>query len=241
MPPRKYISKRGPRSPKMIGPANARAVLTGEGSNPYSNRKATAAAAQKAIARRAAARKASAKKATAKKTEGTKAPALTSTAHNHWLYRGPIHRGVSKARVYIQNIRKKARRKGTLDLYIHNIRKGARRKGTLDKSPDLQKTTRLPAPPTPFRRMIREMGNEIAAAGAIRWAPEALEILWMEAEELLTAVLSTADLCARHAGRNTIMQSDIHLSCRLACMLPMSPQLAAALLPITRKREHTQE
>lgn len=43
--------------------------------------------------------------------------------------------------------------------------------------------------------MIREMGNEMAAAGDIRWAPEALEILWMEAEELLTAVLSSTCLC----------------------------------------------
>lgn len=77
-----------------------------------------------------------------------------------------------------------------------------------------QKSTELLIQKAPFARLAREIVQDMDV-GALRWRVEALNALQENAEAYLVRILHDANLCARHAGRQTVIQKDFWLAMRL--------------------------
>jgi len=127
-------------------------------------------------------------KQTAKKSLGGKAPRkqLATKAARMSL---PQTGGVKKVQRY---------RPGTVAL--REIRK-------------YQSTTSLLIRRLPFQRLVREISTNFRVE--IRFQSAALLALQESAEEYLVGVFSSANLCAIHAHRVTIMPRDIQLARRI--------------------------
>jgi histone H3 len=76
-----------------------------------------------------------------------------------------------------------------------------------------QKTTDLLIRKLPFRRLVREIAQEIRAG--FRMQESALLAMQEAAEEYLISMLDDANLCAIHGKRTTIMAKDMRLAKRL--------------------------
>lgn len=76
-----------------------------------------------------------------------------------------------------------------------------------------QKTTENLIPKSPFRRLIREIVNQISPN--LRMTESAAEALQEASEAKLVEMLEDSNLCAIHAHRVTIKPKDIHLTQRL--------------------------
>jgi len=77
-----------------------------------------------------------------------------------------------------------------------------------------QKGSELLLRKLPFARLVREI-CEYATSLTLRFQPAALEALQEAAEAYLIALMESANLCAIHAKRVTIMPKDIQLARRL--------------------------
>jgi histone H3 len=77
-----------------------------------------------------------------------------------------------------------------------------------------QKSTDLLIAKVPFQRLVREVSDALTQ-DAFRWTASALLALQTAAEQGLAEMFESAQLCALHAKRITVMPKDIQLTRRL--------------------------
>ena len=77
-----------------------------------------------------------------------------------------------------------------------------------------QKSTELLIRQAPFRRLVREIIEELSRQD-LRVAPQAFKALQEAAEAYLVGLFEDTNLCAIHAKRVTIMPKDIQLARRI--------------------------
>ncbi|KAG8161500.1 hypothetical protein KVR01_008487 [Diaporthe batatas] len=79
-----------------------------------------------------------------------------------------------------------------------------------------QRTTDLLLLKLPFARLVREVAMSFRPIGGeFRWQSQAIQALQEAAEAFLVHLFEDVNLCAIHAKRVTIMQSDIQLARRI--------------------------
>jgi len=144
-------------------------------------------------------------KQTARKSTGGKAPRLN---HRPQLQSGRAMKTPSKSTPTFKKSMapasrrvKKRFRPGTVAL--KEIRK-------------YQRTAELLIPAAPFRRLVRQIVQELGAMqGEARWHLNALLALQEATEAYLVGLMEDTNLCALHAKRVTIMPRDIQLARRM--------------------------
>ena len=96
----------------------------------------------------------------------------------------------------------------------HRFRPGTRALMEIRK---YQRSTKLLIQRMPFRRLVAEVSNYLAAEPK-RWRETALDALQEAAEAFIVGVFEDANLCAIHAKRVTIMPKDMVLAKRIRGM-----------------------
>ncbi|KAB8240716.1 histone H3.3 [Aspergillus flavus] len=76
-----------------------------------------------------------------------------------------------------------------------------------------QKSTELLIPKLPFRRLVREVAQDLKTGYKFQSAP--IGALRKAVEHFLVALFEDTLLCAIHGKRVTIQQKDMQLACRL--------------------------
>lgn len=92
----------------------------------------------------------------------------------------------------------------------------------------LQKSTDLLIRKAPFKRLVREIADEIAPRLPKRFAGDSFRALQEASEKLLTDIFSKANRLAIHAGRLGVSGNDIRL-----CVQMMYPEYTVSPEPIT--------
>lgn len=86
-----------------------------------------------------------------------------------------------------------------------------------------QKSTKLVILKQPFQRLVREIAQDMANVNkvnsplwyGVRMQSSALEALQEASETFLVSLFESANLCAIHGKRVTLMPKDINLVCRM--------------------------
>ena len=78
-----------------------------------------------------------------------------------------------------------------------------------------QKSTDFLLRRLPFQRYVREIAEDCAVEGGIRFTASALTALQEASETYLVGVFEDTNLAAIHAGRVTVFEKDMQLSLRL--------------------------
>jgi histone H3/H4 len=76
-----------------------------------------------------------------------------------------------------------------------------------------QKSDKFMLPRTSFQRLVREIGQQFKTN--LNWSSDSMEALQVASEAYLTDVFVDADLCARHAGRETLLAKDVRIATRI--------------------------